>query len=298
MLSIGKKGKNFDIGLGTKYLGAGFQTTGYPFMQPDRFDLTLNTRLNFMKNNKSNLIASVGRRVNNVSKTSNRSQQFIGNINWFTQFSDAFSLNINYNNFGFQSVGTTLSPYNIKNVANDFSINPSYSWTNSNMMHSLSFNYSYSRYDEIDAFLLTKTKNNTHTAFFSWVPVFLKKEVNPDFSILFFNNQTPISFPTPNTLKTTIATLSTGVSFPAAKKKLKLRGQLQYNFEKINAFSPNHNILANCSIDWKLAKKFTWQTTMNANLFRFGNQKAPLTNPGYLESFVRTGFNYSLSSSK
>jgi hypothetical protein len=298
MMMIGKKGKNFDIGLGTKYLGAGFQTTGYPFMQPDRFDLTLNTRFNFMKNNKSNVIASVGRRVNNVSNTSIRSQQFIGNINWFTQFSDAFSLNMNYNNFGFQSVGTTLSPYNIKNVANDFSVNPSYSWTNTTMMHSLSFNYSYSRYEEIDAFLLTKTKNNTHTAFFSWVPVYLKKEVNPDFSILFFNNQTPISFPTPNILKTTIATLSTGISFPAAKKKLKLRGQLQYNFEKINAYSPNHNILANCSIDWKLAKKFTWQTTMNANLFRFGNQKAPLTNPGYLESFVRTGFNYSLSSSK
>ncbi len=298
MATVGKKGKNFDVGIGTKYLGAGFQTTGYPFMQPDRFDLTLNTRLNFMKNNKSNIIASMGRRVNNVSKTATRSQQFIGNINWFTQFTDAFSLNINYNNFGFQSVGTVLSPYNIKNVANDFSVNPSYSWSNTKMMHSLSFNYSYSLYEEIDAFLLTKTKNKTHTALLSWVPVYLTKDISPDFSILFFNNQTPISFPTPSILKTSIATLSTGISIPVAKKKIKLRGQLQYNFEKINTFTPNHNILANCNIDWKLTKKFTWQTAMNANLFRFGNQKAPLNKPGYLESFVRTGFTYQFSSSK
>jgi len=298
MASIGKKGKNFDIGVGTKYLGAGFQTTGYPFMQPDRFDLTLNTRFNFMKKNKSNVIASVGRRVNNVSKTANRSEQFIGNINWFTQFNDQFSLNLNYNNFGFQSVGTTLSPYNIKNVANDFSINPTYSWSNSKMMHALSFNYTYSRYDEIDAFLLSKTKNNTHTALLSWVPVYLTKDISPDFSILYFNNQTPINFPTPSILKTRIATFSTGISFPAAKKKLKLRGQLQYNYEKINAFTPNHNILANGSVDWKLTKKLVWQTTMNTNLFRFGSQKAPLVRPGYLESFMRTGFSYQFSSSK
>jgi hypothetical protein len=165
-------------------------------------------------------------------------------------------------------------------------------------MHALSFNYTYSRYDEIDAFLLSKTKNNTHTALLSWVPVYLTKDISPDFSILYFNNQTPINFPTPSILKTRIATFSTGISFPAAKKKLKLRGQLQYNYEKINAFTPNHNILANGSVDWKLTKKLVWQTTMNTNLFRFGSQKAPLVRPGYLESFMRTGFSYQFSSSK
>ena len=36
--AVGKKSKNFDIGVKLKYIGAGFQTPGYPFMLPDRFD--------------------------------------------------------------------------------------------------------------------------------------------------------------------------------------------------------------------------------------------------------------------
>jgi hypothetical protein len=48
-MAIGKKSQNFDIGVKMKYIGAGFQTPGYPFMLPDRFDYTLNTRFNAWK---------------------------------------------------------------------------------------------------------------------------------------------------------------------------------------------------------------------------------------------------------
>ena len=51
---FGKRSKNFDIGLKLKYIGAGFQTPGYPFMLPDRFDYTLNTRFNAWKNKDGN----------------------------------------------------------------------------------------------------------------------------------------------------------------------------------------------------------------------------------------------------
>ena len=66
--SVGRKAKNFDIGVTVKYLGAGFQTVGYPFLQSDRLDYTLNTRINAWKN-KMNIVASVGQRVNNVNNT-------------------------------------------------------------------------------------------------------------------------------------------------------------------------------------------------------------------------------------
>jgi hypothetical protein len=170
---VGRKSKDFDIGLKVKYLGAGFQTVGYPFLQPDRVDYTVNTRFNAFKN-KTNVTASIGQRVNNVSNTTLRAKQFIGNLNWFSQIDEHWSVNINYNNFGFQS-NSGINPYGIKNVSNDLGINPTYTWSNDKMSHLLSLSYNYSKYDERDVLTGLVSSNNTHTALLTYVPTYLQK---------------------------------------------------------------------------------------------------------------------------
>ena len=285
--AFGKKGKNLDIGLRLKYIGAGFQTPGYPFMLPDRFDYTLNTRFNAWKNKagtyKMNVSASAGQRVNNVSNTTLRAKQFIGNLNWFTQFDDHFSLNISFNNFGFQAPGG-INPYGIKNVSNDFGINPSYTWGNDKVIHLLSMNYNYSKYDERDVLTGLLTSNNTHTGLLTWVPTFLQKDLSPDFSFMYFYNSMP-------GFKLTLITFSSGLSMPALKKKLNLHGQLQYNYSKTNSYTNNNNLIATLSADWKLTKKLNWTSYISSNQFKYGNELVP-NNARYTESIIRTGFNY------
>ncbi len=285
--AIGKRSKNFDIGVKLKYIGAGFQTPGYPFMLPDRFDYTLNTRFNAWKDKsgifKMNVVASLGQRVNNVSNTTLKAKQFIGNLNWFTQFSDHFSLNISFNNFGFQTPGG-INPYGIKNVSNDFGINPSFNWGNDKVIHMLSTNYNYSKYDERDVLTGLVTSNNTHTGLITYVPTYLTKDLSPDFSFMFFYNKLP-------GFKLTLITFSSGLSMPACKKKMNLRGQLQYNYSKTNSFKNNTNIIASFNSDWKVTKKLTWSTFICSNSFKYGDEIVP-NNASYLESNVRTGFQY------
>jgi hypothetical protein len=285
--SFGKRSTNFDIGVKLKYIGAGFQTPGYPFMLPDRFDYTLNTRFNAWKNKdggyKMNVIASAGQRVNNVSNTTLKAKQFIGNLNWFTQFDDHFSLNVSFNNFGFQAPGG-INPYGIKNVSNDFGVNPTYTWGNEKVIHLMSVNYNYSKYDERDVLTGNITSNNTHTALLTYVPTFLTKDLTPDFSLMYFNNSMPA-------FKLKLITFSTGVSWPALKKKMNLRGQLQYNYSRTNSYTNNNNIIASLNSDWKISKKLTWTTFISTNHFKYGNEITP-NNARYLESNVRTGFQY------
>ena len=279
---VGKKSTNFDIGITTKYLGAGFQTTGYPYQQPDRWDYTINTRFNAWKN-KINVVASIGRRINNVSNTALRASQFIANLNWFTQFNDHWSLNVNYNNFGFESA-SGINPYGIKNVSNDFGISPTYTWMNKKMMHLLSLSYNYSKYNERDVLTGATTSNNTHMALLTYVPTYLTKEVSPDFSAMYFYNDVPA-------VKISLFTLSAGLSFPAAKKKLRLRGQMQYTLGKLNSFSSNNNFIASCNVDFKITKKLTWTTFLSTNYFKYGNEILP-NGANYLESNIRTGIQY------
>jgi hypothetical protein len=287
-LAVGKKGKNLDLGVMVKYLGAGFQTIGYPFLQSDKLDYTLNTRINAWKN-KMNIVASLGQRVNNVSNTALKAKQFIGNLNWFTQFSDKFSLNVNYNNFGFQAA-SGMNPFGIKNVSNDLGINPTFTFTGKKIIHLLSMSYNYSKYNERDVMTGLTTSNNTHTALLTYVPTYLEKEISPDFSILYFYNDVPGA-------KITLATLSAALSMQAAKKKMRLRGQLQYTLGKLNSFSNSNNLIASCNIDYKLTKKLSWNTYLTTNYFKYGNEIIP-NGANYVETGCRTGFQYRFDTKK
>jgi hypothetical protein len=286
--AVGKKAKNFDIGVMVKYLGAGFQTIGYPYLQNDRLDYTLNTRINTWKN-KMNIVASLGQRVNNVNNTALKAKQFIGNLNWFTQFNDKFSLNVNYNNFGFQTA-SGLNPFGIKNVSNDLGINPTISWTGKKIIHLLSMSYNYSKYDERDVITGNTTSNNTHTVLLSYVPAYLEKEISPDFSVLYFYNDVP-------GVKISLTTISSALSMQAAKKKLRLRGQLQYTLGKLNSFSNSNNLIASCNIDLKITKKLNWNTFLTTNYFKYGNEIVP-NGANYVETICRTGFQYRFDTKK
>ncbi len=283
----GRKSTNFDIGVKLKYIGAGFQTPGYPFMLPDRFDYTLNTRFNAVKDKngsyKMNVVASLGQRVNNVSNTTLRAKQFIGNLNWFTQFNDHWNLNVSFNNFGFQAPGG-INPYGIKNVSNDFGLNPSYTWGNDKVIHLLSLTYNYSKYEERDVLTGNTTSNNTHMGLLTYVPTFLTSNISPDFTAMYFYNSVP-------GFKLTLITVSAGAGMQAAKKKMRLRAQLQYNYSKTNSFKNNNNIIATLSDDWTISDRVTWNIFICTNQFKYGNEITP-NNASYLESNMRTGLVY------
>ncbi|MCW3073615.1 MAG: hypothetical protein JWP69_684 [Flaviaesturariibacter sp.] len=284
--SIGKRSKKLDLSYTTKYIGAGFQTTGYPYLQPDRWDNTINTRFIAWKD-KINVVASVGGRVNNVSNTSLQSNQFIANLNWFTQFSDRFSTNITYNNFGFTAASGT-NPYGIKNISNDLGLTTTYTWSNTKQLNLLTFSYNLSKYDERDVSTGVQTSNNTHTFLLSYIPTFFTKELLPDFSVMYFHNTLP-------SVKNTLLTFSSSISSPAFKKKMMLRGQVQYTLGKLNTFTSNKNMIASANMDYKLAKKLTWNVFLSTNYFKYGDELAPpvsLDGANYLESTYRTGLQY------
>ena len=279
--SIGRKSKNFDIGFSTKYLGAGFQTAGYPFLQPDRFDYTVNTRINTWKN-KMNITASIGNRINNLS-SSLRSSQFIANINWFTQFSDHFNLNANYNNFGFETRGIN----GVRDVANDLSINPTWNWTTKKMLNLITATYTFSSYKEINITLNTTTINNTHTVLLTYIPTFFQKQVTTDFTVMYFNNQIPALSTT-----TTLYSATSNIGIPIAKKKVTLKGQLMYTYNELNGSSEGNNVIATAGTDWSVTKKLKWSLTMTGNLFKYsGSFIQPYAR--YLESTLRTSLMYS-----
>lgn len=288
MLGIAKKGKDWEAGAKFNYYGAGYYTAGYPFMTNDRMEYLANTRFNAWKK-KTNVVASIGQRFGNLSHISgpSLSKQIIANVNVFTQFNERFSLNMNFNNFGFNAPG--LSGY--KSVSDELSINPAYTWSNSKMSHLLSGTYTWSKYDETMIIPPGTTHNNTQTALILYVPTFFNKKINPDFSLMWFKNTAPL-------LKLNLLSATSGMTWKLTPK-INLKGQLQYNLSTMEPFTANKNLLATSGFDWDIYKKLTWQFSMTANLYRYGSElpgssftPAYPGSPGYSESTLRTGLQY------
>ena len=246
-----------------------------------------NTRFNAWKK-KINVVASLGQRFGNLSRTSGTdiTKQIIANVNVLTQFTERFSLNMNFNNFGFNTPGT----FGYKSVSNELSVNPSYSRTTAEMNHMLSLTYTRSKYDETILPAPT-THNDTQTALFMYVPTFFNRKISPDFSIMWFKNDVP-------SIKLNLISGTAGMTW-AATQKINLKGQLQYNLSTIDPFTANKNLLATAGFDWELYKKLTWQFSFTGNLYRYGSELPGSSlipvyagNPEYLESTLRTGLQY------
>ena len=283
---FGKKGKDWDIGAGLKWLGAGYNTMGYPFVQNNRLEYTVNTKFNAFKK-KTNVVASLGQRFGNWNTSASRTTQIIANINVFTQFNEHFSINANYNNFGFN---TPAALGGIKNVGNDLGISPAYTWTTSKMSNLLSLNYNWSKYTEVIILPYANTINNTHTAMLLYAPVFFSKpNLSPDFSVMYFSNHSSA----PSDIK--IFSVSTSLGWNLPKKKISMHGQLQYNNTTIKPNTASNNLTATWAVNWKLTKKLSWNTTMTANGNKYGNELFPqpqLLGATYLENTLRTSLQY------
>ncbi|HVX52378.1 MAG TPA: hypothetical protein VHB48_19625 [Chitinophagaceae bacterium] len=283
--SFGRKSKNLDIGFTSKYIGAGFQTAGYPFMQPDRLDYTLNTRISALQNNM-NITASAGQRVNNLSSNTLKSKQFIANINWFVQFSSHFNINANYNNFGFQTSGIG----GLRNVSNDISINPSFNWSTSKMLNLITVTYTFSKYEEQQNFPpFAITNNTTHTAVLTYVPTFFSKQYTMDFTLMYFHNKVPLVLP--NYLVTALYSATGNINVPMAKRKFILKGQVMYTYNEVNGSSEGNNVICTAGADWNITKKLTWNLSATGNLFKYSAAFIP-PYARYIESTLKTSLMY------
>ncbi|HSQ45902.1 MAG TPA: hypothetical protein VLM44_03180 [Lutibacter sp.] len=286
LLGIAKTGQDWEIGTKFKYFGAGYFTAGYPFMTNDLIDYLIDARFNTWKK-KMNVVASIGERFGNLSLTSgpDKTRQIIANVNVFTQFSDRLSLNMSFNNFGYNA--PDLSGY--KSVSNELSVNPSYTWSNAKMSHLISATYTKSTYDETIVFVTTH--NNTQTALLLYVPTFFEKKVSPDFSLMWFKNTAP-------SIDLSLFTASSGLKWKV-NQKFNLKGQVQYNLTTMKPFTANKNLLATAGYEWEIYKKLSWQFSLTANVYKFGtelpgNSLIPIYsgNPQYFETTMRTGLRY------
>lgn len=257
--------KKFTIGGEVKYIGPGFVPVGYRNIEKDILDYKVRSSFKLFKD-KTAINGMFGIRTNNVQNTNLQStKRVISNINVFSQISDAFSINANYSNFGFNN-NEINNIIRVEMIQNSFSLSPSYIFETSTINHQINANGSLSIFDQFDAvssaFVATKSKNFSLT----YNLMFKEMPLNINFIGLFFNNEMPTS-----TIK--MSNYGTTVSYKFLDKKLS--PSLGFNLANItqDSFTTDHRLSMRLKANYKITKKLQFNASYRLNNFKYGSKK-------------------------
>ena len=257
--------KKFTIGGEVKYIGPGFVPVGYRNIEKDILDYKVRSSFKLFKD-KTSINGMFGIRTNNVQNTNLQStKRVISTINVFSQISEAFSINANYSNFGFNN-NEINNIIRVEMINNSFSLSPSYIFETLTINHQINANGSLTIFDQFDAissaFVATTSKNFS----LNYNLMFKEMPLNINFIGLFFNNEMPTS-----TIK--MSNYGTTVSYKFFDKKLS--PSLGFNLANITRdnFTTDHRFSMRLKAKYKITKKLQFNVSYRLNNYKYGSRK-------------------------
>ena len=283
LFSIAKDCKNFGIKLNAKYIGDGFVPLGYPYMQTDRMEATINPHCNLYKS-KVTLSGSYGRQINNLSGSrAATTSQAIGNLDANAQITDKFSVAASFSNCGFRNT-ITNDTFRIQNVSSSWSLSPTYILTTLKNLHAISFSYSQNVFTDYNTVSEALNANNSLNALLSYMISKVKNPFNASVVLSYFNNK--ISF---GLLSTQSASLNVGYKF--FTKRLSATAGLTYAKTELDSKSAGTQLATNLGLKYSLYKKINFSLVGTINLFKYGIDRPDIS---YRENLLRTSITYKI----
>ena len=257
--------EKFTIGGEVQYIGPGFVPVGYRNIEKDILDYKVNSSVKLFKN-KTSINGMFGIRTNNVQNTNLQStKRIISNVTIFSQISDAFSINANYSNFGFNN-NEINNIIRVEMINNSYSLSPSYNFETTRIFHQINASGSLNLFDQFDAlsnaFVATKSKNLS----LNYNLMFKEMPLNINFIGLFFNNEMPVS-----SIK--MSNYGTTVSYKFFDKKLS--PSLGFNLANITRdnFTTDHRFGMRIKAKYKITKKLQFNASYRLNNYKYGSSK-------------------------
>jgi hypothetical protein len=283
MLTLGKDGREFGIKATGKYIGDGFVPLGYPFMQTDRLEVTIDPHFSLFKH-KLNITGGGGERINNLSHTrGSTATQAIGYANVSAQITNDLNLSGNFSNFGFRNAVTNDS-FRIQMVTMSYSFNPSYTLNLDETINVFSFTYGHDKFTDYNVISGSLNNNNSNSGMFIYNLGFTGNPFTTTLMASSFSNK----------LQTGTVTInSAGVTFGYGfwKNKLNLTAGETVSNALLDSKDPATQLLTTLGARYKIRKDLTFSLNASINDYRGGK-----TNPNYnfTEDLLRTSLIYKL----
>jgi len=253
------------LGAEVRYIGPGFQSMGYRTMERDLIDYNLKTNLKLFDNNII-FSGTTGIRTNNLRNTTLEStNRFIANVNLYTRFSEIFSVNTNYSNFGFKN-NVVFDTLKVEMIQNSFSINPSLQFKDDGLSHIVSGGASIQLFDEYSYFdgatisTQSKSYNLSYNLVFSSIPLILGAMG------MYLDNETPNN-------QLSLYNIGINARYRFLDKKITPSVLLSYSGITRNDNTPDNRIRLSLKTDYKITQKLVMKLAYSWSNYRYGSSR-------------------------
>ncbi len=280
-LTLAKEGKIFGIKLTGKYIGDGFVPLGYPFMQTDRIDITINPRFNLFKS-KVQLSGLVGKRINNLSGArAATTTQTLANADLNAQLTERLSFSGSFSNFDFRN-SILEDTLHVQMVTLSWSLSPTYTYMGSKNMHVVTILYAQNTFTDFNTITGALNGNNSQNTMASYILTNLKNPFDVSLVGSYFNNQMFLGI-----LTTSSVNISLGYKF--LEKKLGTTFGLTYTDNQLDSNPAGTQVVLDLGLKYNATKKLALSVNGSLNLFQYGTDR-----PGiyYRENLLRTSILY------
>jgi hypothetical protein len=250
---VGLQRKNWNLGLGGKYLSTGFKSLAYFYQVTDQLDATSKLGLKLFKQ-KLTLDGTGGLRLNNLQGTkADTTAQIIINANGSLQLTERIFIAANYSNFGARNVYQDYTN-SVQQVTQSLGVYPSI-LLGKDKNQSLSLSASRDAYTDynIDS-ARVKTIQSTSAGFNYQVTT--AKKTGFSCGVNAFQNGLPGS-------EFVQANATLGLRQAFLKNRLQLMGQFQYSQSRRAAYSPTELYGATLNASLRLSKKAVMTLQVN-----------------------------------
>ncbi len=281
VLSVGTDRKNFGIRTVARYYGDGFVPMGFPFMQTDRLEVTVDPRFTLFKN-KLLVTGSIGKRVNNVSGTkASTTTQSIGNLIINAQLHERLSLSASFSNYGYRN-SVMNDTFRLEMVSLSWSISPTYSYNNKKCLQSISLLYSQNNFRDFNIVSGTLNNNDASNMVLSYMRAQHKKPFSFSTTFSYFDNNTSYG-----KLQTLSGRVNFGYKFFAKKLSTTIGFMLAHN--QIGSNTSGLQQMFMLGAKYAFTKKVFFSINGSINHYNYAESRPGLS---YKENFLRTSIIY------
>ena len=270
----------FDLSLKTTYVGDGFVAPGFPYMQTDRFDITLNPTVRLWSS-RLILSANVGHRQNNLSDTRLQStSHLLMNFTANARVSQNFGLNASYANFGMRTTFTN-DTLRLEVVSSTLSLS---SWLNIDVnrgMHQLSGSLSLDQSEDTNLLTSQQEDRQTFSFFVSHAFIFDERPMNTEFSVSYLKNNARWGV--------TNFTLQPGLTYRFFNRSLQSSLRLAYVQSSLMNHSADKSFMIRPGLRYNISRQVIARADASLRIYRYGSAR-PGT--GFNENIFRTTISY------
>jgi hypothetical protein len=276
-LALNYSEKAWGFKLGSKYIGAGYFSLAFPYMQPDRLDFLAAPYAKLFQNALT-MNGSIGYRTNNLSKTKgSTSSQIIGSFNALAMLSENFSFNARYANYGIRN-RMAVDTLKVDMVTNSLSLSPTLVIPSSTMVNTVSLSYSIDAYNEVNTMTTQQMNNNTQSLMGMYMTSFIEVPLSTNLIATYMTNDVPN-----NNLK--LLSVSAGGSYRFMEGKLQPSLTITYSKNSLASFTADQQWLFRLGVQWMLTNTLAFNVAATSNSYTYGSSKP---NVSFRETFLET----------